>query len=190
MLPRTMADSGIVSVKLKRQLHYHGHVTHQTVRPSAVMRGLDYLKQNNDLYGDVTLDTHWEALNEENDGDLWSAINAEGSHELSDETDQNRNELETRSNTGNSLTQENHASSSLRDNAAEVDTSERELSQANVESAEETKAQDEVEDTSSPAVQFDTCLQNADGPSLEYSIAPGEGQRPLSLFKYDNAELQ
>lgn len=30
--PRTMSDSGILAVKLKRQLYYAGHVNYQTVR--------------------------------------------------------------------------------------------------------------------------------------------------------------
>lgn len=40
-----------------------------------------------------------------------------------------------------------------------------------------------------PAVHFDTCLQNANGPTLEFSIAPGEGRQPISFFKDENAEV-
>lgn len=48
---------------------------------------------------------------------------------------------------------------------------------------------EEEEDTSNPAVHFDTCLQNANGPSLEFSIAPGEGKQPISFFRDENAEV-
>lgn len=48
---------------------------------------------------------------------------------------------------------------------------------------------EEEEDTSNPAVHFDTCLQNANGPSLEFSIAPGEGKQPISFLRDENAEV-
>lgn len=48
---------------------------------------------------------------------------------------------------------------------------------------------DEEEDTSNPAVHFDTCVQNADGPALEFDIAPGEGQRPIIFFRDEKSEV-
>lgn len=46
---------------------------------------------------------------------------------------------------------------------------------------------EEEEDTTNPAVHFDTCLQNANGPSLEFSIAPGEGKQPIGFFRDEDA---
>lgn len=40
-----------------------------------------------------------------------------------------------------------------------------------------TDSDEEEDNTSNPAVHFDTCVQNADGPALEFDIAPGEGQQ-------------
>lgn len=47
---------------------------------------------------------------------------------------------------------------------------------------EMTDSDEEEDNTSNPAVHFDTCVQNADGPALEFDIAPGEGQRPIIFF--------
>lgn len=54
-LPRTMSDSGIVAVKLKRQLHYTGHVNYQLVRPESFYKAIEYLRENNEHYSDVNL---------------------------------------------------------------------------------------------------------------------------------------
>lgn len=44
-LPRTMSDSGIVAVNLKRQLHYTGHVNYQIVRPESLYKAIEYLRK-------------------------------------------------------------------------------------------------------------------------------------------------
>ena len=44
-------------VKLKKKLTYRGHVFFEPVRPDIVQRVLEYLKENNQLYSDVTINT-------------------------------------------------------------------------------------------------------------------------------------
>ena len=44
-LPRTLDDSGLIKVKLKRKLEYRGHHLYQQARPNVVAKALNYLKQ-------------------------------------------------------------------------------------------------------------------------------------------------
>ena len=78
----------------------------------------------------------------------------------------------------------------LSDNSTTViDTAPQQSAADQEEEVQPESDSDEEEDASNPAVHFDTCLQEADGPAVEYSIAPGEGQRPLSLFKDEKSEV-
>ena len=54
-LPRPPSESGILMVKLKRKLQYHGHQYFEPVRPQALMEALVYLKENNALYHDINI---------------------------------------------------------------------------------------------------------------------------------------
>ena len=65
MLPRGADSNGIVMVKLKRKLMFHGHVYFEPVRPDIVMSALQYLKANTSLYNDISIDyTHRLGANE------------------------------------------------------------------------------------------------------------------------------
>ena len=46
-LPRLADRNGVIIVKLKRKLQYRGHVYFESVRPSFILRFLQYLKLNN-----------------------------------------------------------------------------------------------------------------------------------------------
>lgn len=148
-LPRTMSDSGIVAVKLKRQLHYTGHVNYQIVRPESLYKAIEYLRENNEHYSDVNLNEEWQSINTQDDSELWKTINVSSVSE----------DLQPQPQEGQPIEKEVYSES------------------------------EEEEDTSNPAVHFDTCLQNATGPSLEFSIAPGEGKQPISFFRDENAEV-
>ena len=56
-LPRGADSNGLIMVKLKKKLIYRGHVFFEPVRPDIVQRVLEYLKENNPLYSDVTINT-------------------------------------------------------------------------------------------------------------------------------------
>ena len=56
VLPRPPERSGIITLKLKRKLKFRGHVYFQAVHPQLVEDALNWLKQNNPLYYNVTTD--------------------------------------------------------------------------------------------------------------------------------------
>lgn len=144
-----MSDSGIVAVKLKRQLHYTGHMNYQTVRPESHYKAKEYLRKNYKHYSDVNLNEEWQSINTQDDSESWKTINISSVSEDLKLQLQKEQPVEK-----------------------EVDS----------ESEEE-------EGTSNPVVHFDTFLQNANRPSLELSIAPGEGKQPISFFRDENAEV-
>ena len=57
ILPRGADSNGLIMVKLKKKIIYRGHVFFEPVRPDIVQRVLEYLKENNPLYSDATINT-------------------------------------------------------------------------------------------------------------------------------------
>ena len=55
ILPRGADSNGLILLKLKRKLSYHGHVLFEPVRPEIVKLALNYLKESNFLYNDVVV---------------------------------------------------------------------------------------------------------------------------------------
>ena len=55
ILPRPPERSGIIMLKLKRKLEFRGHVYFQAVRPQFVLNALNWLKVNNPLYNNITI---------------------------------------------------------------------------------------------------------------------------------------
>ena len=58
ILPRPPERSGIIMLKLKRKLQFRGHVYFQAVRPQLLIQALNWLKINNPLYRDITINIH------------------------------------------------------------------------------------------------------------------------------------
>ena len=56
ILPRPPERSGIIMLKLKRKLEFRGHVYFQAVRPQVVLNALNWLKVNNPLYNNISVD--------------------------------------------------------------------------------------------------------------------------------------
>ena len=54
---RQAGSNGIVVVKLKKKLKYRSHVYLEPVRPWFILRMLEYLKHNNEIYGDITIES-------------------------------------------------------------------------------------------------------------------------------------
>ena len=54
-LPRGADSNGVVMVKLKRKLMYRGHVYFEPVRPDVIKTALNFLKEHNLLYRDITI---------------------------------------------------------------------------------------------------------------------------------------
>ena len=59
LLPRLPSESELVPFKLKRKLSYKGHYIYDYVHPDKVMSALRWLKANNPLYKDVTINEDW-----------------------------------------------------------------------------------------------------------------------------------
>lgn len=59
-LPMRPGDDLMLRVKLKRKLSYKGYVEYQFVDPKHIFEALDFLKQNNQWYEDVSIDTKWK----------------------------------------------------------------------------------------------------------------------------------
>ena len=54
-LPRPPESSGIIMLKLKKELKYHGHQYYESVRPAIVYDALDYLRNNNTLCSNIDI---------------------------------------------------------------------------------------------------------------------------------------
>ena len=63
VLPRPPERSGFLMLKLKRKLQFRGHVYFQTVRPEFLSNALNWLKLNNPLYLDITINIEQISVN-------------------------------------------------------------------------------------------------------------------------------
>ena len=50
---------------------------YQYVRPAKVLAALEWLKENNPLYLDITINSDWQADAAEDDADLWEAFSSQ-----------------------------------------------------------------------------------------------------------------
>ena len=87
LLPRLPSQAQIVPMKLKRRLCYKGHYMYEYVRPVQVLAALEWLKNNNPFYKDVTIDRHWVGNAALDDIDLWEAISSQQSGQQPISTD-------------------------------------------------------------------------------------------------------
>ena len=71
------SQSQVVPMKIKRKLCYKGHYMYQYVRPAKVLAALEWLKENNPLYRDITINSDWQADAAEDDADLWEAFSSQ-----------------------------------------------------------------------------------------------------------------
>ena len=148
-LPRTLDQSGTISVKLKKKLTYKSCDFKENIRPSAVICALHYLMNKSELYksSGVQIDENW--LQEINH------LLAECSNTLSE--------------------QENNNEEEESDNDEIADTF-NEIKDTDLHTGNMDTLLDEIEDEGNP--KYDT----------EYVFAPGEGHRPLALYRDPDAE--
>jgi hypothetical protein len=171
ILPRTMNDSQIVGVKLKRKLAFKGHVEHKMVNVHNVENALQFLKEHNPLYTEITIDRNWT---NDNSSDLLQSV-VEVEDDRSEERVLPRNSVENdeigRQTVG--------------------DISRDETDQSMVNEMDESAENDHLRGLSS-----DTCIQPIDMrtealaelENFVYSVAPAEGNKPVSIFKEDMGE--
>ena len=55
-LPNPSHSNGVTVVKLKKKMEFKGHVFFESVRPQIIVRLLQYLKVNNELYYNISID--------------------------------------------------------------------------------------------------------------------------------------
>ena len=175
LLPRTPTNMELVPLKFKRKLSYDRHVFHETIRPHAVEAGLKYLIEENPMYAGVSINYDWQSEfeNEPEVCDIFTGIC----------TNQNAHDEIGQGDLLNSLDSRN--TDRHDDERGQGDQSNN-LDDMNINS-------DTDEPEESPAVCLDTCLQPEEiSPDLErytINLAPGEGQRPLSLFQDEDCEV-
>ena len=80
LLPRLPSQAQVVPMKLKRKLCYKGHYMYEFVRPAKVLAALLWLKENNPLYQDVTINTGWQEDAAQDDTELWEAFSSQHCH--------------------------------------------------------------------------------------------------------------
>ena len=74
LLPRLPSETELVPFKLKRKLAYKGHYMYDYVRPDKVMSALRWLKANNPLYKDVTINEGWVSDSLAADSELFTGL--------------------------------------------------------------------------------------------------------------------
>jgi len=163
VLPRIPSQCALIALKLKRDLRYKSAVSQQTIRPHRVLEALEYLILNNpEHYGDISLNNSWVEHSAEDDSELWNALVADDSEQLVAENSD--------PSPAHSIESENNSEHN---------------------SSTENSDSDSEDEETTPTL--DSCLQPAEGPVQSttdiISVAPGEGQTPLSLFTDDNSEL-
>ena len=139
-LPRNLDQTQTVPVKLKRKLCYNKCEAVENVRPTKVIKALEWLVQNSMLYKEIEIDKN-QLLTITAENSDSSKKNATDS---SDDEEQSEPNLDD-------------------DGFSEVDQNEQ-------------------------LGNMDTLMYEYEYENEEYTFAPGEGQKPLGIFKDPNAE--
>ena len=169
-LPRPPPNSEMIMLQLKRKVEYKSSVFNQYIRPSRVMAGLDYLIKNNTLYYGINKNTSAFSADTEPESGWNDIIDKE-------EPDSQLNQQHLDIVPKTTIEKDDHKSlTNQTNNKTDTDT---ELSDDSEISSED----NEIE----KCFPYDTCLQPSDGNEI-FSIAPAEGNTPLSLLTDPNAE--
>ena len=162
MLPRLPSETGTIKVNLKRRLQYKSSALPLDVRPYKVVQAANWLISNSSLYrqGGITLNQNW-------------GMQCIDNCLIDDSNIEDKNQL---------LLQNIDKSSSCN---IQTDTNCNEILES-----EDEWSEDEAE---IPARVTDTMLKKADfieDSETKYilSVAPGEGNKPLSIFRDQYSE--
>ena len=74
LLPRLPSESQLIPMKLKRKLKYKGHYMYEYVCPAKLYTALQWLKSQNNLYANITINPNWEEQSQEDNLALFSAL--------------------------------------------------------------------------------------------------------------------
>ena len=190
LLPRIPKSACLLRVKLKRQLRYKGHCMYQMVRPEVIKKALKWLRVNNVLYKDVTLNDKWQEEWTEHDKDLWEAMTTSLEEstglytentpntetEIAKSRDQNVTDVEP-DDDDDEQTMYQHGQSQQPNNQQCEPTSTADNDQ------EDQAALDRH--TTTHGNPLDSCFHINNIESKTISIAPAEGETPLPIFLDD-----
>lgn len=178
-LPRTLSDSYTVAVKFKRKKQYKKCAFQQEyVRPYAVWKAAEYLTQNSQLYKDlnIQIDTNWLHEQVGSQRHLRHFIHKENTSTDIEEQSEN---LSSDDETSHDIPQPECINEQL-DSDAYSDPEDDNIIHAG---AIEQHTLLDQEDLTVPS------LNKIPQPTCEtLQFAPGEGQKPISLFYDENAE--
>ncbi|XP_061170416.1 uncharacterized protein LOC133179738 [Saccostrea echinata] len=73
-LPRLPNEAGVIPLRLKRKIVYKTHEKFEYIRPNYIKDALNWLRENNELYKDITIYENWETKCSENDKELWTEL--------------------------------------------------------------------------------------------------------------------
>ena len=178
MLPRLPSQCGIVPVKLKRKLCYKGHVLYQSIRPGSVMNALEYLTNHNIKYKDVAINKTWvDEAYDDNQALTTSLIQGcKGK-----QRDKNKDGIASSSDEEINITKgDNEDSLSKSQDEGDIKK----------DSLYKDCSDDEVE-SKLRGMTYNTCLQPSSALNTGrevFSVAPGEGQHPISFFNDPDCE--
>jgi DNA replication protein DnaC/predicted peroxiredoxin len=168
-LPRPLTqESQIVAVKLKRKLDFKGYVHYQLVDTVKIEEALTFLMKNNPLYKDIMHNDRW--LDSTEDVELKALLS----------NTQCVNDDQEMTNSQSSIIVQKHSSSD------------------DEEIVEDTDDVNENEYERIRGVENDSCLQPPDLRTEVqahltdkiFSIAPAEGNAPISVFQEDMSEAK
>ena len=167
MLPRLPSETGTIKVNLKRRLQYKSSALPLDVRPYKVVQAANWLISNSSLYrqGGITLNQNW-------------GMQCIDNCLIDDSNIEDKNQL---------LLHNIDKSSSCN---IQTDTNCNEILESEDEWSEDEWSEDEAE---IPAGVTDTMLTKTDfiedsETKYNLSVAPGEGNKPLSIFRDQYSE--
>ena len=172
LLPRIPTDAHIISLKLKRKLQYKQAYLHDTIRPEKVITALRYLKNNNPEYSDININENWIQTWHEMDHELYDGLfdieqNAETNQTLAADQVQISNNIRN-----------------INTYSSNVDPSDAEETDRLINEEEKEDMIAMEENCKLRDLPYDTCLQSElhEEPNHIFSIAPGEGKKPIPLL--------
>ena len=171
LLPKIPSDAYIISLKLKRKLEYKQAYLHDTIHPEKVLTALQYLKNHNPEYSDTNINENWIKTWQELDEDVYDGI---FDIEEDGETD-----------FMNTADQDQRSRKSNENDCADVDHSDTEETQYNPNNTEDEEDMIAMEENCKLRdLPYNTCLQSQlpEEANQIFSIAPGEGTKPIPLL--------
>ena len=195
VLPRPLSESDIIPVKLKRKVHYKGHVNFKMVRTAKVKAALSWLRANNPRYRDVTLNEHWDEHTEDDTlQDIIDRQDENTTHEADSDDTANEMQIPTTSDTQDMSVDNEDTHAETQPMTATNDTLDDEANRDDATEPDNENDADFDERDQLHGVANDTCLQPIEFTSQAlsqlhdaiFSIAPAEGNRPVSLMSNDD----